>query len=68
MDCPRILLAFRTWDTFAWFKLMKDESKSKVGRGPGHESIDLAGAVVLLFIANQAGLRSRERALQPSVA
>lgn len=68
MDCPRILLAFRTWDIFAWFKLMKDESKSKVARAPGHESIDLAGAVVLLFIANQAGWRSRERALQPSVA
>jgi hypothetical protein len=47
---------------------MKDQSKSKVERALGHESIDLAGGVVLLFIADRAGLRSRERALQPSVA
>jgi hypothetical protein len=32
MDCPYIPLTFRTWDRFAWFKLMKDESKSKVER------------------------------------
>ena len=47
MDCPHTQPTFRTWDSLAWFKLMEDESKSKVAR-PGHESIDLAGAVVLL--------------------
>jgi len=33
MDCPHIPLTFRMWDSFAWFQLMKDESKSKVARG-----------------------------------
>jgi hypothetical protein len=59
MDCPRIQPTFRMWDSFACFKLMKDESKSKVARS-GREGVDLARAVVLLLISNQAG--SRERA------
>jgi len=61
MDCPYIPLTFRMWDSFAWFKLMKDESKSKAARWV-IESIDLAGAVVLLSSAIMRAALGGERA------
>jgi len=67
MDCPYIPLTFRMWDSFAWFKLMKDESKSKAARWV-IESIDLAGAVVLLSSAIMRVALGERARIRPSVA